>query len=48
MFVIYEGVDHFFQEGFSPTTPLGLYFGGNVAEYVVGDVAEWVHDVAAG
>lgn len=44
----YEGLDHSFQEGFAPTTPLSLYFGGNVAEYVVADVAEWIHDVASG
>ncbi|MFC6725636.1 alpha/beta hydrolase, partial [Halobium palmae] len=41
----YEGVDHFFQEGYAPTTPLGLYFGGSVAQREVADVAQWVHGV---
>lgn len=43
---LYEGVDHFFQEGYAPTTPLSLYFGGTVAKHVVVDVAEWLHGVA--
>lgn len=42
----YEEVDHFFQKGFAPADPLGLYFGGNVAGYVVSDLAEWIHRVA--
>ncbi|WP_232685966.1 alpha/beta hydrolase family protein [Halobacterium zhouii] len=42
----YDGLDHYFQPGYAPATPLSLYFGGNVAEYVVDDVAEWIHDVA--
>ncbi|MFC5972828.1 dienelactone hydrolase family protein [Halomarina salina] len=42
----YEGLDHFFQSGYAPWSPLGLYFGGNVAPVVAADLAEWVHGVA--
>jgi hypothetical protein len=37
----YEHVDHCFRDGPAPVSPVGLYFGGTVA-----DLAEWVHDVA--
>jgi pimeloyl-ACP methyl ester carboxylesterase len=43
----YDGLDHYFQEGFAPTTPVSLYFGGNVDESVVSDLSEWIHDVAS-
>lgn len=42
----YEDVDHYFQEGFAPANPLSLYFGGNVADYVVSDLAVWIDNVA--
>ncbi len=43
----YEGIGHYFQEGKAPATTMEyLYFGGNVADYVVADVAEWVHEVS--
>ncbi|MXR19435.1 DUF7388 family protein [Halobacterium bonnevillei] len=42
----YEDVDHYMQEGYDPSGMAALYFPGNAAEYVVTDVAEWVHDVA--
>ncbi|SFK83842.1 hypothetical protein SAMN04487950_1361 [Halogranum rubrum] len=42
----YDGLDHYFQEGFAPTVPLSLYFGGNVAENVVTDLSEWIRGVA--
>ena len=43
----YEAVGHYFQEGEAPATTMEyLYFGGNVADYVVEDVAEWVHEVS--
>ena len=42
----YENVDHFFQEGFAPANPLGLYFGGYVADFVVSDIVEWINEVA--
>ncbi|WP_396612132.1 hypothetical protein ACH9L7_02270 [Haloferax sp. S1W] len=42
----YGSLDHFFQAGFAPATPLSLYFGGNVAGYVVSDIVEWIFDVA--
>lgn len=38
----YRNVDHFFQSVTPPTTPLSLYFGGNVAATVIEDVREWV------
>lgn len=41
----YERLDHFLQEGFAPTTPLGLYFGGNVSEVVVSDLVAWIRSV---
>lgn len=41
----YEDVGHYFQEGHEPSTMTHLYFADNVAEYVVDDVAEWVHGV---
>ncbi|UVE50262.1 alpha/beta fold hydrolase [Haloferax larsenii] len=44
---LYDGLDHFFQDGFAPTHPVSLFFGGNVAERVVSDLAEWVSEVAA-
>ena len=42
----YRGVDHYFQDGPTPATMDHLHFGGNVADYVMADVAEWIHDVA--
>lgn len=39
----YEALDHHLQEGFAPAEPLSLYFGGNVPDYVVVDLAEWIH-----
>jgi hypothetical protein len=42
----YGGLDHFLQEGFAPASPLSLYFGGNVADRVVADLAEWIHATA--
>lgn len=44
----YEDVGHYFQEGPAPRRPIGLYFGGNVAGYVVSDVAEWIYGVVDG
>ncbi|WP_267642420.1 dienelactone hydrolase family protein [Haloarchaeobius amylolyticus] len=43
---LYEGVDHYFQAGPTPVTMDGLYFGGNVAEELVTDLATWVHETA--
>ncbi|MFB6071594.1 MAG: alpha/beta hydrolase family protein [Halobacterium sp.] len=43
----YEDVGHYFQAGHEPSTMTHLHFADNVAEYVVADVADWVHDVAA-
>ncbi|SEO68860.1 hypothetical protein SAMN04487948_104187 [Halogranum amylolyticum] len=43
---LYEGLDHFLQEGYVPTTPLSLSFGGNVARDVVSDLVVWIDDVA--
>jgi pimeloyl-ACP methyl ester carboxylesterase len=45
-FEYYQDVGHYFREGPVPHTREGLYFGGNVAPYVVADVAAWVHGVA--
>lgn len=42
----YGDVDHYFQQGFAPTNPLSLYFGGSVADHVVSDLAVWINDVA--
>ncbi|MCT9095715.1 alpha/beta fold hydrolase [Haloarchaeobius sp. HME9146] len=41
---LYEGVDHYFQAGPTPTTMDSLYFGGNVADYVVAELAAWIHE----
>jgi dienelactone hydrolase len=41
----YPDVGHYFQDGPTPATMEGLHFGGNVAGYVLADVAEWVHEV---
>lgn len=43
----YEDVGHYFQEGPTPVTMDCLYFGGNVAEFVIADLAEWIQDVAS-
>jgi pimeloyl-ACP methyl ester carboxylesterase len=43
----YDAVDHYFQEGPTPVGMSALYFGGNVAPYVIEDVAAWIHEVAA-
>jgi pimeloyl-ACP methyl ester carboxylesterase len=43
----YEDVDHYFQRGPTPTTMTVLYFGGNVAGYVVDDLAAWIHEVTS-
>lgn len=45
-FEYYEDVGHYFRDGPVPHTMASLYFGGNVAGYVVADVTEWVHGVA--
>ncbi|WP_312909244.1 alpha/beta fold hydrolase [Natronosalvus caseinilyticus] len=42
----YEGLDHFLQKGFTPANPMGLYFGGNVAECIVSDLVGWIDDIA--
>jgi len=42
----YDGVGHYFQEGHEPSTMTHLHFADNAAEYVVGDVAEWMQSVA--
>ncbi|MDH5019816.1 alpha/beta hydrolase family protein [Halobacterium rubrum] len=47
-FEYYEDVGHYFREGPVPSTTESLYFGGNVAGYVVADLADWVHEVADG
>lgn len=39
----YEDVAHYFQEGPVPVQMGQLYFGGNVADYVVADLSEWIH-----
>lgn len=41
---MYEGLDHYFQPGFAPTNPLSVDFGGTVAEHVVDELADWVHE----
>lgn len=41
----YENVGHWVQDGPAPVTPSRLYFGGNVAEYVLADMAYWIHGV---
>ncbi|NHN40651.1 alpha/beta hydrolase [Halorubellus sp. JP-L1] len=43
---LYEGLSHLLQPAHEPWTPVSLYFGGNVSERVVADVAEWI-DAAA-
>lgn len=43
---VYEGVDHYFQAGFTPTNPLSYYFGGNVAATVLADLADWLRATA--
>lgn len=40
----YEDADHYCQHVTAPTGFLSLYFGGNVSEAVVADLAHWVHD----
>lgn len=42
---LYERVGHYFQDGPTPVTPSCLYFGGNVAGYVVEDITEWIDGV---
>ncbi|MGN8215878.1 alpha/beta hydrolase family protein [Halococcus salifodinae] len=42
----YMNVDHYFQSVTPPTTPLSLYFGGNVAENVIDDLNEWIQGVS--
>jgi dienelactone hydrolase len=42
----YRDLGHYFQNGPVPASMEGLHFGGNVAGYVLADVAEWVHEVA--
>ena len=42
----YDDACHYFQTGPTPVTPMRLYVGGNVAAHVLGDVADWIHDVA--
>lgn len=42
----YDGLDHYLQEGYAPRTPLSVDLGGNVAERLVVDLADWVRGVA--
>jgi hypothetical protein len=42
----YDHVGHYFQAGPTPITPMRLYVGGNVADDVLADIADWVHAVA--
>lgn len=42
----YMNLDHYFQSITPPTTPLSLYFGGNVAETVIDDLNEWIQGVS--
>lgn len=42
----YEDAGHYFQDGPTPVRPSSLYFGGNVTDYVISDLVEWIHDVA--
>lgn len=44
---LYEGLDHYFQTGAAPSSPLGLYFGGNVDKGVVDDLVAWIQETAA-
>lgn len=41
----YENASHYFQDGPTPVTPTSLYFGGNVTDYVVEDITEWIRGV---
>jgi dienelactone hydrolase len=41
----YETVCHYFQHGPTPVTQTRLYFGGNVADFIVDDVAAWIDEV---
>jgi hypothetical protein len=43
----YEDVCHYFQTGPVPLTIDYLYFGGNVAEFVVTDIGTWIHGVSS-
>jgi dienelactone hydrolase len=42
----YEDVGHYFQEGPVPVRMTQLYFGGNVAGYVVEDIADWIRETS--
>jgi dienelactone hydrolase len=44
----YGEVGHYFQAGPAPISPVRLYFGGNVADHVVEDLAAWIQEVADG
>lgn len=44
---LYRGLDHWFQRGPTPVSPLALYFGGNVDGDVVEDVVDWIRGVTA-
>ena len=44
---LYEGVSHPLQPAYAPWSPVGLYFGGNVAEAIVADVAAWIDETAS-
>jgi dienelactone hydrolase len=42
----YESLDHYLQDGFTPAHPMSVELGGNVADSVVRDLAEWIQRVA--
>ena len=39
-------LDYYLQGGFTPAHPVSVELGGNVADYVVRDLAEWIQRVA--
>lgn len=43
----YADLDHYFQSITPPATPLSLWFGGNVTEAIIEDLAEWIRESAA-
>jgi len=45
-FEYYEDVGHYFREGPVPHSRESLHFGGNVAGYVVADLADWIRKTA--
>jgi pimeloyl-ACP methyl ester carboxylesterase len=42
----YDGLGHYFQTGFEPSTMTHLHFADNAAEHAVFDVADWVLETA--